>query len=72
MRINLGTRILLVVAVVSLSLAAKAQKFQEPTKAELQMTSDPKAPGAPAVFLYREERTDNADTSSVRTRASRS
>jgi hypothetical protein len=60
MRINLGTRILLVVAVASLSLAAKAQKFQEPSKAELQMTSDPKAPGAPAVFLYREERTDNA------------
>ena len=61
MRINLGTRILLVVAVVSLSLAAKAQKFQEPTKAELQMTSDPKSPGAPAVFLYREEVTDNAN-----------
>ena len=25
------------------------------------MTSDPKAPGAPAVFLYREEVTDNAN-----------
>jgi len=61
MRINLGTRILLVVAVVSLPLVAKAQKFQEPTKAELEMTSDPKAPGAPAVFLYREEVTDNAN-----------
>jgi hypothetical protein len=36
-----------------------AQKFQEPTKEELQMTSDPKAPGAPAVYLYREESTDN-------------
>src|SRR6185369_2495503 len=61
MRINFGTRILLVVAVVSLPLVAKAQKFQEPTKAELEMTSDPKAPGAPAVFLYREEVTDNAN-----------
>jgi len=36
-----------------------AQKFQEPTQEELQMTSDPKAPGAPAVCLYREEATDN-------------
>lgn len=39
--------------------AARAQKFQEPTKEELQMTSDPKAPDAPAVYLYREESTDN-------------
>lgn len=38
---------------------ANAQKFQEPTKEELQMISDSKAPGAPAVFLYREEVTDN-------------
>ena len=37
------------------------QRFQEPTKEELQMTSDPKAPGAPAIFLYREEMTDNAN-----------
>ncbi len=37
----------------------KAQKFQEPTKDELQMTTDPKAPGAPAVYLYREKVTDN-------------
>jgi hypothetical protein len=49
------------IVVVSLSAAstASAQKFREPTKEELQMTSDPKAPGAPAVFLYREEITDN-------------
>src|ERR1700733_9480252 len=38
-----------------------AQKFQEPSKEELQMTADPKAPGAPAVFLYREEKTDNGN-----------
>lgn len=36
-----------------------AQKFQEPTKEELQMTSDPLAPDAPAVYLNREETTDN-------------
>lgn len=34
-------------------------QFQEPTKEELQMTQDPKAPGAAAVYLYREERTDD-------------
>jgi transglutaminase-like putative cysteine protease len=33
-------------------------QFQAPTKEELAMTSDPQAPGAPAVYLYREERTD--------------
>ncbi len=34
-------------------------QVQQPTKEELQMTSDPKAPGAAAVYLYREERTDD-------------
>jgi hypothetical protein len=50
---------MLTLAALALPLAAKAQKFQEPTREELQMTSDPKAPGAPAVFLNREESTDN-------------
>jgi hypothetical protein len=34
-------------------------QFQAPTKEELEMTSDPSAPGADAVYLYREERTDD-------------
>jgi len=34
-------------------------QFQAPSKEELQMTSDPKAPGADAVYLYREEKTDD-------------
>lgn len=34
-------------------------QFQEPTKEELQMTADPKAPGEAAVYLYREETTDD-------------
>lgn len=34
-------------------------QFTEPTKEELQMTSDPKAPGAAAVYLYREETADD-------------
>jgi hypothetical protein len=33
-------------------------QFTEPTPDELKMTSDPKAPGAAAVYLYREEITD--------------
>lgn len=39
--------------------AAAWGQFQEPTKEELSMTSDPKAPGAAAVFLYFEEKTDD-------------
>src|SRR5450432_910388 len=40
-------------------LAAFGQ-FQPPTPEELKMTSDPKAPGASAVYLYREEREDDS------------
>lgn len=34
-------------------------QWQQPTKAELEMTEDPAAPGAAAVFLYREETSDD-------------
>jgi transglutaminase-like putative cysteine protease len=34
-------------------------QFQEPSSEELKMTADPKAPGAAAVYLYREEKTDD-------------
>jgi hypothetical protein len=50
---------LVLAGAVMLPRLATAQKFQEPTKEELQMTSDPKAPDAPAVYLYREDTTDN-------------
>lgn len=46
-------------AAAFLALPGWAQKFQEPTQEELRMTSDPMAPGAPAVYLYFEEKTDN-------------
>ncbi|MGP8226814.1 MAG: DUF3857 domain-containing protein [Terracidiphilus sp.] len=59
MRIHLCAGAALMFAALSLPLAGAAQKFQQPTKEELQMTSDPKAPGAPAVFLYRQEEADN-------------
>lgn len=42
-----------------LSFTVQAQKFKEPSKEELQMTTDPKAPGAAAVYLDREIRNDN-------------
>lgn len=48
-------------AILLLPIAIHAQKFQEPTREELEMTVDPKAPGAPAVFLYREELMDNSN-----------
>src|SRR5580698_7766142 len=35
-------------------------QFQDPVKDELQMTSDANAPGAAAIFLYREDVTDEA------------
>jgi len=35
-------------------------QFQAPTNEELKMTEDPKAPGAAAVYLYREENVDDA------------
>jgi Domain of Unknown Function with PDB structure (DUF3857)/Transglutaminase-like superfamily len=38
--------------------ALRAQ-FLDPAPAELKMTADPKAPGAAAVYLYREETTDD-------------
>src|SRR5258708_6614195 len=50
-------------APLSLCLASpilvRAQ-FQEPTKDELTMTADPKAPGAAAVYFYREETVDDS------------
>jgi hypothetical protein len=61
MRNLLAVRCVLVWLVIAASVDAVAQKFQEPTKEELQMTSDPKAAGAPAVYLYREEVTDNGN-----------
>ena len=46
-------------AVTLLPFAVHAQ-FQDPTQEELKMTSDPKSPGAAAVFLNLEEVTDDS------------
>jgi hypothetical protein len=60
MRTSLYVAAALTLAALSLPLTGAAQKFQQPTKEELQMTSDPKAPGAEAVFLYRQVEADNS------------
>ncbi len=59
MRTQILATAVLTIAALAQPVAGVAQHFQEPTKEELQMTSDPKAPGASAVFLNREEITDN-------------
>ena len=59
MRIHLYAGAALMLAALSLPQAGAAQKFQQPTKEELQMTSDPKAPGAEAVYLFRQIEMDN-------------
>src|ERR1700694_2523105 len=41
------------------AIFARADKWTEPTKEELTMTSQPEVPGAAAVYLYREETTDD-------------
>ena len=57
---------------VSHFLPFSALSSRRPTKEELEMTSDPKVPGADAVYLYREEKTDdNLHYHSLSTCASR-
>ena len=58
MRLHLALRFLLLVSTIALPALLRAQ-FQEPTKEELEMTSDPKAPGAAAVYLNIAETTDD-------------
>lgn len=56
------SRVLCCAAVLAALMPAclvRAQ-FQPPTPEELQMTSDPKAPGADAVYLYLEENDDDS------------
>jgi hypothetical protein len=54
MKISAFVRNLLLLSVIASPAFLRAQ-FQEPTPEELKMTSDPKAPGAAAEYLYREE-----------------
>jgi Domain of Unknown Function with PDB structure (DUF3857)/Transglutaminase-like superfamily len=58
MRLHSVLRSFLLVLTINLPALLHAQ-FQEPTKEELQMTADPKAPGAAAVYLNIQEVTDD-------------
>lgn len=57
MQIRVSTTLAIVLSILSAPAWLHAQ-FQDPTPDELKMTSDPKAPGAAAVYLYREEIND--------------
>jgi hypothetical protein len=59
MRTRVSLSVALPLLMVCFSCTLRAQ-FQEPTPDELKMTADPKAPGADAVYFYREETTDDA------------
>lgn len=58
MRTRLVLLLLLCAFPITFPTALHGQ-FQSPTKEELEMTSDPSAPGADAVYFYREEKTDD-------------
>jgi hypothetical protein len=47
------------IALTSAALIARAEQWTAPTAEELSMTSQPEVPGAPAVYLFREEITND-------------
>lgn len=56
---HISSRILLPAALVSPVPAIGSPNFTQPTPDGLKMTSDPAAPGAAAVYLFREETGDD-------------
>jgi hypothetical protein len=58
MRIRFWMQAAFSLAALTLPVALWGQ-FQPPTNEELKMTSEPKAPGAAAIYLYREETDDD-------------
>jgi len=58
MRSRLWLQAAFVVAALAFPVSSWSQ-FQPPTDEELKMTSEPKAPGAAAIYLYREETVDD-------------
>ncbi len=49
----------LLIVIVSFNAPAWADSWVKPTPEELQMTAEPEAPGAAAIFLLRDERADD-------------
>ena len=58
MHIPYLSRVVVVLATVVFAASVYGQ-FQPPTQEELTMTAEPKAPGASAMYLYREETVDD-------------
>src|ERR1700761_3588968 len=58
MRFHFVSAAAVMLAAFALPGSLRAQ-FQAPTSEELKMTEEPKAPGAAAIFLYREETVDD-------------
>ncbi len=50
---------LLLLSISAIPFTASAADWQQPTPEELKMTSEPGAPNADAIYLYREDVTDN-------------
>jgi hypothetical protein len=59
MRIRIYLGLVATLVTQAFCVSGMAQKFQEPSREELQMTSDAKAPGAAAVYLQLKEETNN-------------
>ena len=57
--IRIAARLWLVCSLSILPIAAHAADFQQPTPEELGLTSEPAAPDAAAIYLYREEIADD-------------
>ncbi|WP_263354072.1 DUF3857 domain-containing protein [Acidicapsa acidisoli] len=58
MRFRLWLQVAFAAAVLAFPASSWGQ-FQPPTDEELKMTAEPKAPGAAAIYLYREETVDD-------------
>src|SRR5271157_4943760 len=52
-------RCLTLLSLISLASIARAEQWTAPTAEELKMTSQPEVPGAAAVYLFKEEITDD-------------
>jgi hypothetical protein len=66
---RLGSRFLLVIPLLLLNISRSTQlwtvDFQAVSQAELKMTGEPKAPGAPAIILFREVDRDDSRAGTI-------
>lgn len=63
LRLSVRHLVVLLAALLTVSPAFAGSSFQAPSPEELKMTNEPKAPGAPAIVLYRQvDRDDQGHT----------